>query len=219
MKKNILIALFLLLLFSTYKSQNSSSINSKLKVKEIFIENNNILTKEKIKKEFSFLYDQNILILRSKNIEKKIDKNSFIESFEIKRIFPNKLKIKIVEKKPIFILQNKNVKYYYTDKDKVIKYIYLKNFENLPIVFSDRPNFTNFYTNLKIINFPVNTISKFYFFESKRWDLITWTNKTIKLPIKNYQKSLKNFQNLKDKDIFEKYKIFDYRIDDQLILK
>ena len=51
MKKNILIALFLLLLFSTYKSQNSSSINSKLKVKEIFIENNNILTKEKIKKE------------------------------------------------------------------------------------------------------------------------------------------------------------------------
>ena len=219
MKKNILIALFLLLLFSTYKSQNSSSINSKLKVKEIFIENNNILTKEKIKKEFSFLYDQNILILRSKNIEKKIDKNSFIESFEIKRIFPNKLKIKIVEKKPIFILQNKNVKYYYTDKDKVIKYIYLKNFENLPIVFSDRLNFTNFYTNLKIINFPVSTISKFYFFESKRWDLITWTNKTIKLPIKNYQKSLKNFQNLKDKDIFEKYKIFDYRIDDQLILK
>ena len=34
---------------------------------------------------------------------KNIKEKSFIESFEIKKIYPNKLKIKIFEKKPIAI--------------------------------------------------------------------------------------------------------------------
>ena len=42
-------------------------------------------------------------------------------------------------------------------------------------------------------------------------------DKTIKLPIIEYLTSLKNFLELKKKD-FNNYKIFDYRIKDQLIL-
>ena len=44
-------------------------------------------------------------------------------------------------------------------------------------------------------------------------------DQTIKLPIKNYQESLKNFKNLRKQSNFNKYKTFDYRIKDQLILK
>ena len=44
-------------------------------------------------------------------------------------------------------------------------------------------------------------------------------NQTIKLPIKNYNSSLKNFLNLEGQANFEKFKIFDYRIMGQLILK
>ena len=54
-------------------------------------------------------------------------------------------------------------------------------------------------------------IKFFTYLRSKRWDLIT-KNQTIKLPIKNYMKSLNNFINIKDKTNFEKYKTFDYRI-------
>ena len=42
--------------------------------------------------------------------------------------------------------------------------------------------------------------------------------KILKLPEK-YTKSLIDFMNVKDKTNFEKYKIFDYRLNNQLILK
>ena len=80
-------------------------------------------------------------------------------------------------------------------------------------------NFSIIYENLKEINFPLDNIQKFYLFETKRWDLLTQDNQLIKLPTNNYVKSLKNFMDLKDQDNFTKYKIFDYRINDQLILK
>ena len=41
----------------------------------------------------------------------------------------------------------------------------------------------------------------------------------IKLPPKNYTKSLENFMNLRSNNNFDKYKVFDYRINNQLILK
>ena len=43
--------------------------------------------------------------------------------------------------------------------------------------------------------------------------------KILKLPEKNYTEVLNNFMNIKDKTNFEKYKIFDYRLKNQLILK
>ena len=61
-------------------------------------------------------------------------------------------------------------------------------------------------------------IRSFYFFESGRWDLIMNDDKVIKLPITNYLSSLKNFMLSKSNNNFNNYKIFDYRIKDQLIL-
>ena len=43
-------------------------------------------------------------------------------------------------------------------------------------------------------------------------------DKVIKLPINDYLFSLKNFMLSKSKSNFDNYKIFDYRIKDQLIL-
>ena len=61
--------------------------------------------------------------------------------------------------------------------------------------------------------------NKFYLYESNRWDIETHNNQLVKLPIKNYMKSLENFIDLSEKNNFAKYKVFDYRIRDQLILK
>ena len=91
--------------------------------------------------------------------------------------------------------------------------------KELPLVFGDQESFKAFYQNLKNVNFPIDLIRRFYLFESKRWDLVTIKNQTIKLPVKDYLKSLKTFMDIKDQASFEKYKIFDYRIKDQLILK
>ena len=73
----------------------------------------------------------------------------FINSFEIKKIYPNKIKIKIFEQQPLVILQDKKDKYYYTIDGDIINFIYYKKFENLPFVFADKQNFKNFYSDLK----------------------------------------------------------------------
>lgn len=101
----------------------------------------------------------------------------------------------------------------------MINYLYIEDYKNLPLVYGNQENFKIFYKNLKKINFPVELIKKYYFFESNRWDLETYNKKVIKLPSVNYVKSLKNFINLKEENNFDKYNIFDYRINGQLILK
>ena len=106
MKKRLVIALVLLVLLSTYKPQELS-LNSKFNIKEIKIENNHILKDEDIKKDLMFLYDTNLIFLNTNKIKLILKSNNFIQSFEVKKIYPNKIKIKIFEKKPIVILQYK----------------------------------------------------------------------------------------------------------------
>ena len=219
MKKRFLIGLLLLLLLSTYSSKNSIDNQYKLNIKEIIVENNNILKKKEVKEEFSFLYNQNIFLLNDKTIAQNLNKKSFIESFKIKKIYPDKIKIVVFEKQPIAILQNKKEKYYYTNKNEIIEFLNLREFKNLPIVFSDKKNFKIFYNDLKKIEFPLNIIKSLQFFKSQRWDIVTRKDQKIKLPTSEYKESLSNFLEIKNKDNFNRYKIFDYRIKDQLILK
>ena len=219
MKKRLIIGLLLLFLFTTYNIKFNKTFFSNLQIKKITIENNKIIKDKEIKEKLSFLYETNFFFLRTKKIEKKLREIQFIESYQIKKIYPNNLIIKITEKKPIAIIQKSKQKKYFTVRGDLIDFRKIKKFEDLPTVFGDGKSFSTFYMNLKNINFPFKEIKTFYLFESKRWDLLTLKNQLIKLPINNYNKSLLNFISLKDQANFEKYKIFDYRIKDQLILK
>ena len=214
-----MIALILLLFLSTYKMQENFQLNTKLKIEEIIIENNSILQNTTIEKSLSQLYETNLFILNKKKISDELKELNFVDSFEVKKIYPNKLKIRIFEKEPIAIIYHKNEKKYFTNKTELIDFTELENFEQLPVVFGDREKFKILYLNLKKNKFPLDDIKKFYLFETNRWDLVTKKNQTIKLPSKDYIQSLENFIFLKDQANFEKYKIFDYRINQQLILK
>ena len=218
MKKRLVIALVLLVLLSTYKPQELS-LNSKFNIKEIKIENNHILKDEDIKKDLMFLYDTNLIFLNTNKIKLILKSNNFIQSFEVKKIYPNKIKIKIFEKKPIVILQYKKKKFYISENFDLINFLDLEDYKNLPVVFGKQNDFKILYKNLKKINFPLNLIKKYYLYESKRWDLEIDKNKIIKLPTENYTKSLVNFMNLSKENNFDKYSIYDYRISNQLILK
>ena len=88
----------------------------------------------------------------------------------------------------------------------------------MPIVFGEEDKFYSFYNDILSINFPVDEVKKFYFFESGRWDIVLRDKKVVKLPTENYLPSLKNFLLSQGNTNFDKYKIFDYRIKDQLIL-
>ena len=218
MKKRLIIALLLLVLLTTYKPQNFF-LSTQMNIEEIKIENNFILKEKDIKKKLIYLYQTNLIFLKNSKIENVLRQIDFIQSFEIKKVYPNKLRIKIYEKKPIAILQYKKDKFYISENINLINFIDLENYRNLPTVFGKKENFEDLYLNLKKINFPIDLIKKYYFFESNRWDLEIYQKKIIKLPIKNYTQSLKSFMNFKTDNNLDKYEIFDYRINNQLILK
>ena len=219
MRNKPIFGIALLILFSTFIAQDKFSIN-KFEIKEIKIENNEILKDQELIDIFSFLYSKNIIFLNSYELKKNIDQNSFIEKIEIKKIFPDKLIIKVFEKEPIAILIDKyQKKYYLGEKTDLIEFRKILKYENLPIVNSEPKDFKKLFDNLIKINFPTEQIFSYRHFKVNRWDIEMIDKKILKLPEKNYNKSLTNFMSIKDKTNFERYKIFDYRLNNQLVLK
>ena len=218
MKKRLVIALFLLILFTTFNSQQKFII-SHFDLKTIEIENNFLLKDNDIKNLLISFYNKNLVLLNNDEVKKALMQNSLIESFNIKKKYPNTLKVKIFEKKPIAVLFDKKNKFYLSEKIDLIEFRNLPNYQTLPYVLGNKDDFKIFYNNLKKINFPLNVVKKYTLYETDRWDLETKDNQVIKLPSKNYLKNLKNFLDLKSKNDFGKYKLFDYRISKQLILR
>ncbi len=218
MKKSFFGLILLFVLLTTYSPKFSFIKDLNLNIENIEIENNTIIKTEKIKDRLSFLYNENLFFLNIENIEENLKREDFIESFTIKKIYPNNLKLMIVEKKVIAILQNKQKKFYISNKGDLINFIDIEFYKDLPTVFGNGEDFYSLYLDLQNVKFPLHMIRSFYFFESGRWDLIMVDGKIIKLPVEDYLFSLKNFMLSKSKSNFDNYKIFDYRIKDQLIL-
>ena len=218
MRIRLVIAASLIILLTTINSKQNFVVST-FSLKKIIIENNLLLTDKDIKSLLVPIYDKNLLFLENDEVKKALMQSSYIASFNIQKKYPSTLKIKIFEKKPVAILFYKKKKYYLTEKIDLIDFKNLEGYENLPYVFGNKDRFRTLYNNLKKIDFPLKIIKDYTYFETQRWDLKTKNNQVIKLPSKKYTKSLENFLNLKSKNDFEKYRLFDYRISNQLILK
>ena len=106
MKKRLVISITLLIFLTTITFQQKIVI-SKFNLKKIQIENNFFVLEKDIQKLLSQFLNKNIIFLKNSEIEKALLTNSFIERFEIKKKYPDTLKVRIYEKKPIAILINK----------------------------------------------------------------------------------------------------------------
>ena len=218
MKIRIIITATLLIFLTTISSKQKNFF-SKFNINKIMIENNILIQEKDLKNSLEPIFNKSLLFLESREIEKILIKHNLIESFKIKKKYPNTLKIKIFEKKPIAILINKKRKFYLSEKIELIEFNNLFNYQNLPYILGSKDDFEIFYEKINKIDFPIKKIKKYIFYETNRWDLETTDDKIIKLPSKNYSKSLINYLNLTSKKEFKKYNIYDYRINDQLILK
>ena len=218
MKKSFFWLCVLFIILTTYKPKFVLFHDFSLNIKKIIIENNSILETSEIKNKLIYLYDENLFSLSTSVLEKKLKTINFIESFGVKKIYPDTLKVIIEEKKPVAILQKKKEKFYISDKGELISFRNVEIYKDLPTVFGNGDAFHSLYKDLQNIEFKLEEIKSFYFFESGRWDLIMHNEKVIKLPIEDYVISLKNYMGSKTNINFNKYKIYDYRIKDQVIL-
>ena len=209
----------LLLILSTF-NPNSSNLYIKIfPIQKVEISNLKILDSIELENYFlNNIEENNLLYFKDEKIGKLTKKYELINSVEVKKVFPNKVKLKIIEKIPIGILYEGKRTFYIIEDGNVINFFKNLKLENLPSIYGKRENFINIYNTLIKENFPLNEIKAFYFFEIGRWDIILKNKKIIKLPPENFDKRIKDFIKIMNHKNFDKYTIFDYRIKKQLIL-
>ena len=222
-KKNYLFLWILLFIFLTTYSFNSSQ-NTQftfLPLKKIQIEGANNSDNKKIAETLDQFKGKSIIFVNRYKMNMSINNLQFIKELKIKKIYPDTVRLEIIEYKPIGILNKKNTKILLTSGGEIIRNYNSSKFKNLPLVYGDKAEkyFSKFYNSLENINFQINLINQFNYFDINRWDIVLKNGKIVKLPIKNYENSLNKFLSLYEDNSFKKYKIFDFRIKGQLILK
>ena len=222
-KKSIFVWLFLFITLTTfYFDFNKTSFVESFKLKQIEINGVKNADINLINLRLEYFKDQNVFFLKQEEIANAIINLDFINKVGIKKIYPNKIKLQIEEYKIIAIIIDDLKKYVLGEAGNIIKK-YTNNFDALPIVYGQNTSshFPEFYRFLKEINFKTEEVEQFKFFETNRWDVFLKSGKLIKLPEDKdkMRKSIKKFISINKDDEFSKFKIFDFRVKNQLIIK
>ena len=222
MKKKLFFWFFLLTLFTTFNFKNSNNfITNFFSIKEINIFGISNSNKKELEKKLQKIIGKNIFFLNQKNLESLYINMDFISSLKVKKIYPNKVNIYVKEDIPIGIFTNSNgEKYLLLENKKKVKKENLIN-EKLPEVIGQKApeNFSDFYKNIEKTKFDFNTVKNFSYFEVGRWDILLKNDKLIRLPPDNYVKSIIKFLEIHEKNAFQEFKLFDFRIKNELIVK
>ena len=223
-KKSFFLWLFLLIVLTTYNFDSKENlVSSFFKIKKIEIEGIQNSDRKEIEEKFNPLKEKNIIFTNQKQFRKLIDNLELVKEIKVKKIYPDKIKITIKEFKiiGIFVDEKNQKEYILTDHGKVINNYNKKQFNDLPLVFGKNADkiFFTFYPSLKAAGFEIELIKYFNYFDIKRWDIILKDGKLIKLPSTNYEKSLKKFLSIYETENFKKFRVFDFRVNGQLIIK
>ena len=213
---------FLFLLLSTQISINNNqkdNFYTSLNIIEVegLSDKNNLTVYQNLK----FLLSKNIFFINKNDIHKIVKKNNLVESFYIKKFYPNLIKVKINQTKLLAITNKNNEKFFIGSNGKLISTDQIENFnEKLPFVYTNR-NYFDFIELKKIIDkskFKFEEIESFFYFPSNRWDIKTKDGFLIKLPKKKIKESLIFAEYIKTNEKFKDRKIIDLRISDNIIL-
>ena len=171
-----------------------------------------------IQNELNSIFYQNILILGKDKINKIINKYNIIEEYNIKKIYPSKLDVKI---KPTKLIAK-----VISDNQLILgangKLISNKHEDKIfPHIFGEfnSESFLEFKKSVEISKFDFIEFKTMYFFPSNRWDILTVDNILIKLPQKNMVESLNLAHKIMNDEEFIDKNIIDLRVKNHLIIK
>ena len=215
--KNILIYFFLLFLFGSIT--NIGLYNSKfLNLSKIEISGLDENESRQLKNKIENLKIKNIFFLNENKIKNIIELNNLIENYEILKIYPSNLYIKI-NKTKLLAKINQSGKIMLLGSNGKLSETISTN-QQLPFIFG-KPKVEEF-LNFKIIidqsKISYDEIENFYFFPSKRWDIELKNKIILKLPNEDIKNTLDYlFEFLDNKNLYNS-RIIDARINNQIIL-
>lgn len=176
------IIVYLFFFFSLVTINSNKIFNEFYKIKEFNINGLDELEINRIYDELKIFKDKNILFFDKKTILEKINSNKIIEKIEIFKKYPSTLNIGI-EKTKLLAITNKNNSNYLIGTNGNLIEINENSFE-FPYIFGnvDVKEFLEFKKIIDDSNFKFSEIKEFYFFKSKRWDIVTKDDLILKMP-------------------------------------
>ena len=221
--KNHLILWFVLFIFLTTFSYNldKKEKHSILPIKIINIEGIINSNEKELNKNLEKLKGKSLIFISRNIIKESINDLNFIKEIKVKKIYPDTIKIIVVELKPLANFINKDNKFLILENGDLIENSSENKFDKLPIILGSgaEKKFHIFYQSLMMENFEIDLIKEFNYFKINRWDIVLKDGKIIKLPINKYEDSIKEFLSIYKKKDYYDFKVFDFRIKGQLILK
>lgn len=218
-KNKIIVYLILLFILSTTNGKFAGSQNNYSSIDyKINIEGLSNIQNLKISNELSNLFYKDIFFMDKKEINNIMNKYNFIEEYSIKRIYPSTINVKIKPTKYLARTSNDN-KLLVGANGKLIKNE--ENNEILPYIFGEfnSTDFLDLKKNIEQSKFTFKELKTLYFFQSNRWDILTYNDILIKLPLSNSLESLNFAYKIISNDEFKKKSIIDLRVKKNLVVK
>ena len=160
----------------------------------------------------------NLFSVQKSQIKEILNSNNLIEEYEVFKIYPSSIEIKI-KKTNFLAFTNVNGKNYIVGSNG--KFINTKEYsQNLPFIFGnfESEKFLEFKKIILQTDFKYNNIKNFYYFPSGRWDIEMISGVLIKLPISGIKQSLNLSIDLLDDIEFTNIKILDIRQKNQIVI-
>jgi len=214
--KKILFYFFLFFIVSSINNFELRSLKFE-KIKHVNISGLDYEENQILLNEIKSLNLENIFLLNKIELKKIISGNTLIEKYNIFKIYPSTIVVKIQKTDFLAKIKNKNKIYLVGSNGKLSNLD--KSKLKLPFIFG-KPNINEFLKFKNIIDeskISYNQIKNLYYFRSGRWDLELENNILLKLPKDNIQVSLDNSFEFINYNNFLSDKIIDVRIKNKII--
>ena len=220
-KKRIYFYLLILLVLSSTFNFNIISKLKKLNlINNINIVGLNNKETEILEKNLEIFKKRNIFFINKKEIDERLNKNSFLDNYTITKILPSKLLVRVKKTEFIGSTIFEGEKYYIGKNGKLTNISLVEKQFNLPQIFG------NFKVNellklhkiLNLHNIDIKKIQKYYYFKSNRWDIEYDNNVIVMLPSFNLEKSLKNYKFFIQSEKIRPGQLIDLRMKNKIIV-
>ena len=214
--KKIIFYFFLFFIVSSINNFELSRLKFE-KIKHVNISGLDYEENQNLLNEIKSLKLENIFLLNKIELKKIISTNTLIEKYNIFKVYPSTIVVKIqktdflakIKSNNKIYLVGSNGKLSNPDKSKI----------ELPFIFG-KPDINEFLKFKNIIDeskISYNQIKNLYYFRSGRWDLELENNILLKLPKDNIKVSLDNSFEFINYNSFLSDKTIDVRIKNKII--